>query len=66
MTRAADRRKRLTLRAKMAQIPTMPGVAPTTTRDILAAEVATPMRGGDKDLPHTSLFGDSHLQRSLF
>ena len=66
MTRAADRRKRLALRAKMAQAPTMPGVASTTTRDILAAEVAAPMRGGNADLPHKSLFGDSHLQQELF
>lgn len=66
MTRASERRKRLTLRAKLAQTPTMPGVAPTTTRDILAAEASAPMRGGNAELPHKSLFGDAHKQNDLF
>lgn len=66
MTRAADRRKRLIVRAKLAHLPTMPGVKATTTRDIIAAEIAEPMRGGNAELPHKSLFGDSHLQRDLF
>jgi hypothetical protein len=66
VTRAADRRKRLVLRSKLATLTTLPNVAPTTTRDILAAEIASPMRGGNQELPHVSLFGDSHLQRNLF
>lgn len=37
-----------------------------TLRDILQHEAAQPLRGGNAEMSHTSLFGDSHLQKELF
>jgi hypothetical protein len=58
------RRKRLT-RILTRQDEPLPGIRPATIREILAYEAEQPMRGGNAELTHTSLFGDSHSQQEL-
>lgn len=66
MTRATDRRKRLEWALKMTEIHGTPFLAPATLREILAHEAKAPMRAGNEELGHTSLWGDSHKQAELF
>lgn len=66
MTRATDRRKRLEWALKMTEIHGTPFLAPATLREILAHEAKAPMRAGNAEPAHTSLFGDAHLQKELF
>ena len=56
------------LRAKqiLATRPMAPGIEPPTVKQILQSEVNAPLKGGDRDLQHNGLFGDSHKQISLF
>ena len=42
------------------------GVEAVGVRQILDREAARPLRGGDRELDHDSLFGDAHLQTDLF
>lgn len=44
----------------------LPGVAQTTVRGVLQAEADKPMRAGNAEPLHTSLFGDAHLQKEMF
>ena len=67
MTRASDRLKRM--RAKVilaAEGRTFAGIPAETVRDIIAKEIAAPMRAGATDLQHNGLFGDAHKQQELF
>ena len=67
MTRASDRLKRM--RAKVilaAEGRTFAGIPAETVRDIIAKEIAAPMRAGAADLQHNGLFGDAHKQQELF
>ena len=66
MTRKAERRARHTFKVRRAAETNLPTVAPETVAMILRAEAEKPMRGGNLDLPHASLFGDAHLQKELF
>ena len=66
MTRRTDRRARLLAAIKMGEIRGFQAVKPATVKELLAHEAEKPMRAGNQDLPHTSRFGDAHLQISLF
>ena len=46
--------------------PQIPGAAPATTRQILDREAARPLRGGNNELTHDSLWGDAHKQLRMF
>lgn len=65
-TRASERRVRLGFKRLSLGMAHLPEIEHETMREVLAAEAAKPMCGGAADLPHTSLFGDSHKQTSLF
>ena len=66
MTRRTERRARLAQMVRLAQEASLHDVEPQTVAEILAHEAAKPMRGGDRDLSHDSLFGDAHKQIQLF
>jgi hypothetical protein len=66
MTRRADRNRALAQKLRLARESTLPTVAPETVAGILRAEADKPMRGGNAELAHTSLWGDAHKQRELF
>ncbi|MGE3247313.1 MAG: hypothetical protein AB7F96_22735 [Beijerinckiaceae bacterium] len=65
-TNKTKRRARLNAGEKRLQHPTLNGVTQETVKDLLQAEADRPLKGGDRDLPHTSLFGDGHRQKLLF
>ena len=66
MTRRTDRNNRLAQKVRLSSEANLPTVEAETVKMILRAEAEKPMRAGNQDLPHTSLFGDAHLQISLF
>ena len=67
MSRASDRLKRMRAKVIMAADGrTFAGIPAETVRDIIAKEIAAPMRAGADDLPNDSLWGDSHKQGLLF
>lgn len=44
----------------------LPGLDPRKVIEILQFEADRPMRGGNAEPSHTSIFGDSHKQKELF
>lgn len=62
---AGARRARLARLRDRQRLAQMPGVAPEVLSDALRLEAARPLRGGDADLPASSLFGDGHRQVDL-
>lgn len=66
MTRKAERQKRLQLALRMMETSDLQFLSPATVREVLATEAEKPMRAGNKDLAHESLFGDAHKQIDLF
>jgi hypothetical protein len=65
MTRRTDRNRALALKLRLARESTLPTVAPETVAGILRAEADKPMRGGNAELAHTSLWGDAWKQMEL-
>lgn len=66
MSRLTDRRARLMLKRISIAMEPLPEIQAEKIRDVLAAEAARPMRGGQMDLQHCGLFGDGHWQKDLF
>ena len=66
MTRKSEREARLRLAKLRAELHGFASIEPETLRSILEHEAKKPQRGGDRELAHTSLFGDGHKQRELF
>ena len=66
MSRRTERRARLAQMVRLAHEPSLTAIAPQTVAEILAHEAAKPMRAGDAELSHDSLFGDAHKQVELF
>jgi hypothetical protein len=69
MARDAIARRRnvnLGFRALRAGMPNLPDIERERVVDLLRAEACKPLIGGNRELAHDSLWGDSHLQRELF
>ena len=64
-TRSSERQARLARLYQKTRDP-LPGVTEKLVQQVLRAEAAAPMRGGDRDLQHDGIFGDSHHQQELF
>jgi len=65
-TRKSARRIRLGFAITRTKLDSLPGIDPPKVKDILNAEAAKPMRGGNADLTPDSLFGDGRLQMELW
>lgn len=63
---ARRRAVRLGFRAMQISEPGFRSVDAETVASLLRAEAEKPLRGGNAELAHTSLFGDGHLQGRLF
>jgi hypothetical protein len=66
VSRKKERKERLAAKVSLSKAAMLPTVAAPTIRQILESEASRPMRGGNRDLPATSLFGDPHKQTTLF
>ena len=66
--RKKERERALWQRIAFAQQSRLPGSGfePAALKELLELEATKPLRGGDADLPHNSIFGDSHKQGSMF
>ena len=66
MTRRSASRKSLARHLALAAEGVLPNIPRQDLKTILELEARAPLRGGNSDLPHTSLFGDAHKQQELF
>ena len=65
-TRRAVRDLRIRMELAKQARPQLPECPRASLHAILATEARRPLAGKGKPLDHTSLFGDSHLQREMF
>ena len=65
-SRIKQRNISLGFRLLQADLARLPGVERESVKDVLAAEAAKPLRGGNRELDSNSLFGDGHRQTDLF
>lgn len=66
MSKAATLKKRRLFVAQMGQQGLLPGVKPTTVKEMLEQEARRPLFGQEKPMGADSLFGDGFKQKELF